>query len=212
MTTELEIWLKQATRHLSSNSAAQVRTEIQEHYESAREVSILGGATADEADRLAVAALGDTRAANRQYRKVLLTSSEARILRDCNWEARAVCSRAWLKWLLLGMPVAVILAAAVCFLAGEIDVSRVLVACGVGTGVMFVAPFLPIYTVSRGRVFRVVKCVAMTAALGFAFGPDALKYSWLLASSLWPLFWIEWTRISIRRKLPVAEWPKQLYL
>lgn len=212
MTTELETWLKLATRHLSSNSAAQVRTEIQEHYESAREVSMLAGAPADEAARLAVAALGDAKAANRQYRKVLLTSSEARILRDGNWEARAVCSRPWVKWLLLGMPAAATLAASVCFLAGEIDVARVLFACGIGTGVIFVAPFLPIYTVSRGRVFRVVKCVAITAALAFAFGPDALKYSWLLASSLWPLFWIERTRISIRRKLPVAEWPKQLYL
>jgi hypothetical protein len=48
--------------------------------------------------------------------------------------------------------------------------------------------------------------------LGLAFGPSALKMWWLLMSCLWPVVWIEWARISIRRKLPVAEWPKQLYL
>jgi len=51
----------------------------------------------------------------------------------------------------------------------------------------------------------------LAGTLLLAFGPDALKWSWL-TSCLWPLAWIEWTRISIRRKLPVAQWPKQLYL
>jgi len=45
-----------------------------------------------------------------------------------------------------------------------------------------------------------------------AFGPDALKFSWLLIASSWPVVWVEWTRNSIRRKLPVARWPKHLYL
>jgi general stress protein YciG len=43
--TELDSWLKQATRHLSKESVAQVRTEIREHYESAREAAMSGGAT-----------------------------------------------------------------------------------------------------------------------------------------------------------------------
>ena len=44
---------------------------------------------------------------------------------------------------------------------------------------------------------------------------DSVSYthlSWLLISCLWLVARIEWTRVSIRRKLPVAEWPKQLYL
>lgn len=90
--TGLDSWLEQATRCLSRDSVAQVRSEIREHYESARETAISGGATADEADRLAVCALGDAKTANRQYRNVLLTASEARMLREANWEARAVCS------------------------------------------------------------------------------------------------------------------------
>ena len=56
MTVELETWLKQAARHLSSDATAQVRTEIQEHYEAARESAMNGGATGEEADRAAVAA------------------------------------------------------------------------------------------------------------------------------------------------------------
>ncbi len=210
--TGLDNWLTQATRHLSKDSAAQVRTEIQEHYESAREASMAGGATADEADRLAVTALGDAKAANRQYRKVLLTSAEARMLRDAKWEARAVCSRPWLWWLLLPIPVAALLAATALFLLGAIAVARVLLAGGIGMGFLFAAPFLPVYTPSRGRIFRGVKWVVLISMLVLAFGPNALKWSWLLASCLWPLAWIEWTRVSIRRKLRVAEWPRPLYL
>jgi hypothetical protein len=77
---ELETWLKQATRCLSRDSATQVRIEIREHCDSAREAAIRDGATTEEANRLAVTGLGDAKAANRQYRKVLLTSAEARML------------------------------------------------------------------------------------------------------------------------------------
>ena len=210
--TGLDIWLKQATRHLSKDSAAQVRTEIQEHYESARETAMSGGATADEADRLAVAALGDAKAANCQYRKVLLTSAEARMLREGNWEAQAVCSRPGLKWLLLAAPVGALLAAAALFLTGSVPVARVLLAGGIGMGFLFAAPFLPVYTPRRSRIFRRVKWVVLIGMLAVAFGADALKWSWLLISCMWPLVWIEWTRVSIRRKLRVEAWPKQLYL
>ena len=61
----LEKWLSDATRGLSPESAAQVRSEIQMHYDSA-----------SEAGDDAIAALGDPRAANLGYRKVLLTEHE----------------------------------------------------------------------------------------------------------------------------------------
>jgi hypothetical protein len=210
--TRLEAWLKQSTRHLSSDSAAKVQREIQEHYESAREAAMFQGATAEEADRLAVAALGDAKTANCQYRNVLLTSAEARVLRDARWEGRVVCSRPWLTGLLLALPVVALIAGTTQFLQGSLAVARVLLVAGIGMGVLFVAPFLPVYTPARGRLFRRVKWVVMIGILGFAFGPSALKSWWLLMSCLWPMVWIESTRISIRRKLPVAEWPKQLYL
>jgi hypothetical protein len=210
--TELDTWLKQATRRLSRDSAALVRTEIQEHYESAQETAISAGATADEATQSAVTALGDAKASNCQYRKVLLTSEEARVLGEGNWEARVVCSRPSLKLVLVAVPVAALFAAAAFYLTGARDVARILLVGGIGMGLLLAAPFLPVYTPSRARVFRLVKWVLLVGALGLAFGADALKWSWLLISCLWPAVWIEWTRVSIRRKLPVAKWPKQLYL
>jgi len=210
--TRLESWLKQATRQLSKDSKAQVRAEIQEHYESARDAAVSAGAAVDDADRQAVAALGDARTANCQYRRVLLTTAEARLLREGNWEAQVMCSRGWLKWMLLPMPLAALAAAAALFYAGAPGPARVLLVAAFGLGFVFGAPFLPVYTPSRARVYRVAKWVVMTAILGFAFGADALKWSWLLVSCLWPMFWVEWTRASIRRKLRATEWPKQLYL
>jgi hypothetical protein len=64
--TPLEKWLSDATRGLSAESAAQVRAEIQQHYDSACEAGDDG-----------IAALGDPRVSNRAYRKVLLTEREA---------------------------------------------------------------------------------------------------------------------------------------
>ncbi len=165
------------------------------------------GSTPEEADRSAATALGNAKAANRQYRRVLLTSAEARMLRQSNCEARAVCSHPWLKRLLAAIPAAVIVAATAFFFAGEFALARVLLAGGLGMGIFMAAPFLPLYTPARGRVFRVVKWVALVGTLGLV-----LQWSWLLISCLWPLAWIEWTRVSIRRKLPVAQWPQQLYL
>jgi len=208
--TALERWLEQATRHLAKDSAGQVRAEIQEHYDAAREVAIRNGATEEEAERLAVGDLGDARTANCQYRRVLLTRPEARLLREGNWEARAVCSRPWLKWTFLVVPAAAFYTATALFLKGSIAGAWVWVAGGIG--LLLAAPLLPIYTPSRGRGFRVAKWVVMLSLFGMVFGSEWLKWSWLLISCLWPMAWVEWTRVSIRRKLPVAQWPKQLYL
>jgi hypothetical protein len=199
--SRLETWLVRAARHLSKDSAAQVRSEIQEHYESAREAALNSGATPEEADRSAVAALGDAR-----------TAAEASLLREGNWEARTVCSRSWLRGLLLALPVAALAASTAYFLTGALATARVLLAGGVVLGLLFVPPFLPIYTPARARVYRGIKWVVLVGMLGLVFWPDVHKSSWLLLSCLWIVGWIEWTRISIRRKLPVERWPKQLYL
>jgi hypothetical protein len=209
--SRLDYWLDEATRGLSKDSAAQVRSEIEEHYESAREASLSNAASADEADRFAVTSLGDADDANRQYRKVLLTSGEARLLREGNWEARAVCSSAWVKGLFAASPAAALLIGTALFFSGATHLAQVLLTAGTGMGLLFAAPLLPIYTPSRARIFRFVKCVVLVAMLVVAFGSSALKWSWLLTSCLWPMAWVEGTRMSIRRKLPVAKWPKQLY-
>jgi hypothetical protein len=210
--TGLDSWLSQATRHLAVASAAQVQSEIQEHYESARDAAMADGASAEEADRVALKALGDAKTANCQYRQVLLTSAEARMLREGNWEARAVCSRPGLKWFILAAYVAAMETAITLRLTGHTGVARDVLIAAMGMSPLFAALLLPINTPSRGRIFRYVKWVMMTGALVLLFGADALKWSWLLISCLWPLAWTEWTRASIRRKLPVAAWPRHLYL
>jgi hypothetical protein len=53
---------------------------------------------------------------------------------------------------------------------------------------------------------------AIAAAVILLFGPELLHWSWLFFSCVFPAAWTEWTRASIRRKLPVAAWPKHLYL
>jgi hypothetical protein len=209
--TGLDNWLNQATRHLAKASAAQVRTEILEHYESAREAAVAEGVSADAAATRALTSLGDAKIANRQYREVLLTSSEARMLRDRNWEALA-CSRPYLKWLFLAVPFTLLAIAAALYLAGRHAFAQDVSIMAFGMSPLLLAPLLPIYTPFRGRIFRYVKWVAFTGAFLLILGPLALKSSWLFFACLWPLGWSEWTRASIRRKLPSSAWPKHLYL
>lgn len=208
----LEIWLKQATKSLSRDSANQVRTEIEEHWKSSEEDALRGGASAEEAGRLALKSLGDPKKASCEYRKVMLTSAEARILRTGNGEARAFCSVPAAKWIFLVTAAAVLIAAIVFFVRGEVSLARLLLLGGIGMGFVAGAPFFSVYTESRSRIFRSVKWVWLVALYALAFAPLGWGWFWLLVSCLWPVAWTEYTRMSIRRKLPVAEWPKQLYL
>ncbi len=107
---------------------------------------------------------------------------------------------------------AALCAAAAFFLTGHAGPARDVLALAIGMSPLSGALFLPIRTPVRGRVFRSLKWVAMTVAVALVFGPQLLKWSWLLISCLWPLASNEWTRTSIRRKLPVAAWPRHLYL
>lgn len=210
----LDLWLKQATRHLSRDSANRVRTEILEHYGSSLEEALASGATPEAADSQALAALGDAKSANRGYRKVLLTSGEARVLREGKWEAQLFCTRGIAKFLVFLVPLLTLCAALVLFRSGEGGPARILLLGGLVMGLLFLIPSLPIYTPSRGRLARIVKwAVLVVAAIPLlTLGTHAWTNSWLLFAVLFPVVWVERTRISIRRKLPVAQWPKHLYL
>jgi hypothetical protein len=209
----LEVWLEEATRRLSKDSAEQVGAEIQEHYECAREAAVSGGASVEEAERSALAALGDAKTSNLQYRRVLVTASEERMLREGNWEGKLVCSHPWIKRLLWAISAAALLASAASYYNGLHGLARGTLALGIGTGLSFTVPFLPIYTPSRSRVARVFLWAVKVGVWLVAFGPGTIRMDWLmLVLCLWHLASMEWTRASLRRKLPVAKWPKQLYL
>ena len=168
--TPLELWIETATKCLSRESAAQVRKEITEHYETTRESAMANGATAESAERAAIEALGDARTANQQYRRVMLTESEAKVLRQGNREASFVCSNSWLKWTMLVFPVAGIVAAGLMWIKGEHWPALAVIVAGLFFGNLLLAPYLPIYTPSRSRVFRAVKLVMQAVALFVIFG------------------------------------------
>lgn len=207
----VESWIRQASRGLSAASRDQVRGEILEHYESTVEGHLAGGDTPEEAERAAIASLGDAHATNRGYKDVLLRKEEARLLAEGNWEARAFCSLRLRPWFFL-VPGVVMGGGLAAFRYGNAHLAWVLLLGLAGVFFVFGAPFLPIYTKTRSRVFRYLRWAWVVGLLVFAFWPDILKDSWLLVSCMWPLVWIEWKRFSIRRKLPVERWPKQLYL
>jgi hypothetical protein len=186
-----------------------VRSEIQEHYEAARDEALDGGTAPEEADRRALASLGDAKTAGRHYRRVLLTIAEDRLLRETTWEARVVCSR--LRWL-FPIPAAPLCAGIWFFTAGQTYLALMLVLGAAGISVLFAWPLLPINTPARARVFRGVRWAWLAAVLLLAVGPNLLKELWLLAAVAWPIVWVEWTLFSVRRKLAVALWPRPLYL
>ena len=180
----LETWLKRATCHLSATSAAQVRSEIQEHFESARDEALDGGETPEEADRSALASLGDPSIAGRHYRKVLLTASEDLLLRETTWEARALCSR--LQWL-FPIPVAGLCAGIWSFTAGQTYLALMLLVGAAGMSLLFARPLLPIDTPARARLFRGVRWAWLATILLLAVWPDLRKESWLLIAVGWPI-------------------------
>jgi hypothetical protein len=70
---------------------------------------------------------------------------------------------------------------------------------------------LPIHTAQRSRLCRIVRWSAMAVAAVLPLFYHA-RIPWMGAAFLaWIFVLIDWRNISIRRKLPVSEWPKGLY-
>lgn len=208
----LDSWLNQAVKHLSKDSADLVRREIQEHYDAAREAALNNGIDPQQAELVAVQTLGDPGIANCQYRKVLLTSSEAALLRQSNAESRMICSNKWLKWTVLSTPGTLLLLSAIFLAMYQFDLARGVLVVGALMAILFTAPFLPIYTPNRGLIFRAVKWVIIIGSITVLFGKDGWNWSWLTSCCFLPFFITEWKRMMIRRKLPIGQWPRQLYL
>jgi hypothetical protein len=230
--TALDTWLAKATRQLSADSAAQVRSEIEQHYDSAREDALASGVSGDDADRFAVAALGDPRAANSQYRDALITRSEARLLRSSACEARFFTATPLRKRLLAIVPAAAATSAATAYAIATLTapfvipfttsanvnataalVARVAIGAAILTAIVLGVPLLPIYTPVRARYYRAVKWLTVIILSVLLYDPVHIReWSWLMLNCFSIVAWIELKRMSIRRKIPTANWPKHLYL
>ncbi|HWA93607.1 MAG TPA: hypothetical protein VG844_03330 [Terracidiphilus sp.] len=208
--TDLEMWLKRATRWLSADSRAQVRREIEEHFHAAREAAMGEGASEADAERAALAALGDARAANRQYRRVLLTKSEARMMRTSARDVRVACKNSWLKWLLLAGAVILLAAGTRFWITGDAQSTLLVLYALSGLVLCAVPMFFAILTPERSRIYRGVKLALLLGITAYAFVD--LRMSWLVLTCVSYALWMEWKRMAIRRKTPQAQWPKHLYL
>jgi hypothetical protein len=230
--TALDTWLAKATRQLSADSAAQVRAEIAQHYESSREDALASGVAGDEADRAAIAALGDPKSANGQYREILLTRSEARLLRSSACEAKFFSATRLRKRLLFLIPAAAATCAAAAYGIATLTapfvipftasasanatanlIARIAIVASILTAVVFAVPLLPIYTPTRARIYRAAKWLTVIA-LSMILWDRAhfFEWSWLVLNCFSFVVWTEAKRMSLRRKIPAANWPKHLYL
>ena len=154
----LDQWLSDATRGLSAESAARVREEIQQHYDLAHEDSAreAGGDAAD-----VIRALGDPRAANRAYRKVLLTEQEAMMApvltqrKQPNFQRILLSAGllASLVWLQTGKP-----------LGPGIRPIAIAIFCTVP-----LRWFLPLTTLERSRIYFYVHVLRSIVVVGLAW-------------------------------------------
>lgn len=210
----LETWLVAATCRLTRDSVARVRGEMWAHYESAREEALVGGATVDEAHAAALASLGDPKEANKEYQKVHVTIAENGLLSEDRWISRVVCSRRYL----LAVPLMALCAGISAFLYKPSPESLMLLVGGAGLSFVLGAPFIVrINTIARGRAYRAIRWAWLIAVMWLAYGPGGVMGSWPMflamgGSMLWIVAWADWNRMSLRRKIPVAQWPRGLYL
>jgi hypothetical protein len=229
-TPALDKWLVRATRHLSHDSAAQVRAEIAQHYESAREDAVSAGVSNDEADRTAVAALGDPKSANSQYREVLLTRSEARLLRSSACEAHFFSATPIRKHLLVIIPAVAATFAAAAYAVATITapftipfawhasataafIAQIAIVAAILTAIVLAVPLLPIYTPTRARFYRAAKWLTVIGlSLVLWDRANFREWCWLVLDCFSFISWIEIKRMNLRRKIPSAAWPKHLYL
>ena len=188
--TRLEQWLSDATRGLSAESAAQVRAEIEQHYDSAREA---GGDAAD-----AMRALGDPRAANRAYRKVLLTEQEAMMAPSLTQSKRPNFQRMLLS--------AALVAAVFWWVTRkEIDPGHLAFTIGIFCAVPFAWIFPPT-TFERSRIYVSLQGVRNILVLAILWWYDGWMGALALAPVLFLInFFFSYRRLSIFRKLAAGQ-------
>src|SRR5215467_3586293 len=215
--TDLQVWLKRVTCGLSQEAKNQVHHEIEDHYLSARDAALAQGAAPDQADRHALAALGDAETANIRYRSVLLTKEEAKMLRRVKRDGEFFrCRPALGRAFRLG-PCMLLCVAAAAYAMDAANLARIMLAATFGLGMIFTVPTFSIYTPARSQVYRYAKWPVVLMALWLANGRSFHHWLGITLIGLvvfgWADWvWTDWVCASLRKKLPVEQWPKMLYL
>lgn len=205
MSNRLEAWLAIANRGLSAESAAAVRTEIGAHYEDAYEEATARGSHAAEAERTAVAALGSPWSANREYRRVLLTAREAKLLRQLRHSSESHEAELQIaRWL------ASVTLVTFCILAALLPVSMTGIVIAGLILLLVVQTFIAINTKRRGRLYRTARWIWLIIAAYATYTGGAVWYFWIVLCGLVTCAYGEYQLFSIRRKIPVEQWPKRL--
>jgi len=209
--TDLQIWLKCVTRGLSREAADQVRREIEDHYQSARDAALAQGAAPEQADQQALAALGDAETVNIRYRSVLLTKEEAKMLRGVKRDGEFFsCRPDLIRAFRLG-PWMLLCVAGGAYAMNAANLARILLGATLGLGMIFTVPTFSIYTAARSRVYRYAKWPVVLMALWLA-SDRSLNWIGITLIGLLVFGWTEWVCASLRKKLPVEQWPLMLYL
>ena len=92
-------------------------------------------------------------------------------------------------------------------------VARVAIGAAILTSIVLAVPLLPIYTPVRARFYRAAKWLAVIGLSAFLYDRVHFReWSWLMLNCFSFVAWIELKRMSIRRKIPAADWPRHLYL
>jgi len=199
----LEQWLEVATQGLCGSAAERVRAEIGEHVASALEAADPAGVAPLDAERLAVDALGDARTANRQYRRVLLTQSEADVLRG--FTSRG--GRLWRHTLVVLSAVLLVVVP-----SSTLGVARYTCATIVIDALLCA---IPVASIRAAWVVRTLRWLTMIGFYAIWF-----VRAWEFArvpAVLIPVMACgtahrEYRLFVIRRKLPVSRWPRRLWV
>ena len=185
--TSFERWLSDATRGLSAESAARVREEIQQHYDSAC-----------EAGSDALAALGNPRTANRAYRKVLLTEQEALMAPSLTQPRRA-----GLSYRLFGFAVLVaILWPLVSKHAGP-GFWPIMIAIFCTTPLVWI---FPLTTLERSRIYLYLHAFRSIVVIGIAWWYQGWIGALMLAAVCFSLdYFLLYKRLLFFRKLAAGQ-------
>ena len=198
----VEQWLSVATRGLCASAAERVHAEIGDHYQSALESAQAAGLDVVEAERSAVAALGHAKAANREYRRVLLTKGEDRLLR---W---AISEEKY-----LGGPSRSRTALMLAALATHVIISIWKPALTYFEVALFleliIFPTLHARSIGAGRIIRAMRWGVL--AVGGTMTILSGRHAPIVVCLLLQFAYIEYKHFILRYKLPVDKWPKRFY-